>query len=135
MPVTWAVFPERSRAELTFIDPYTFTEFEDAMRAILATPALPQAFRILIDRRSAAPPTSSFVACVVNLFGAHEPRLAGTRGVVLLRKNVRAVLPDLRVGRFRIRTFDDAADAERWLHSDTDRPSMHLRAQRQQPGV
>ena len=135
MPVTWSVLPERSRAELIFIDPYTFTEFEDAMRAILDTPALPQAFRMLMDRRSAAPPTSSFVACAVNFFGAHEPRLAGTRGVVLLRKNVRAVLADLRVGRFRIRAFNDAADAERWLHSDTDRPSMHRHGGRQQPGA
>ena len=44
MAVTWFVFPERPRAELLLIDPYTFTEFEDAMLDILDAPALPGTF-------------------------------------------------------------------------------------------
>ena len=76
MAVTWFVFPGRPRAELLLIDPYTFTEFEDAMLDILNAPALSRDLRILIDRRRAALPTSSFVGCMVNFFRAHE----GTTG-------------------------------------------------------
>jgi hypothetical protein len=73
---------------LLLIDLYTFTEFEDAMLGILETSAVPQELRILIDRRSAAHPTMSFVAGMVNFFRAHEPRLAGTRAAVLIGKGV-----------------------------------------------
>ena len=118
MPVTWSVSPGRPRAELTLIDPYTFTEWEDAMLAILETPALPEDLRLLIDRRSAARPTSTFVGCMVNFFRAHEARLAGTRAGVLVDNGVPEPLPDLRVGRFRIRTFRDAAEAVQWLDPD-----------------
>ena len=55
MPVTWSVSPGRPRAELTLIDPYTFTEWEDAMLAILNTSALSESLRLLIDRRGATP--------------------------------------------------------------------------------
>jgi hypothetical protein len=129
MPVTCAVFPDRSRAELMVSDPYTFTEFEEAMRVILDMPALSPNFRILIDRRSAARPTSSFVTCVVNFFRAHEAHFAGTRAAALVSRSVPPFLPELRVGRFRIRAFDDAADAEQWLRPDADSPSMHRRAE------
>jgi hypothetical protein len=118
MPVTWFVLPERPEAELLLIDPYIFSEFEDAMLSVLETSAVPQDFRILIDRRTAARPTSIFIACMVNFFRAYEARLVGTRAAVLVSKSVPEALPDLRVGRFRIRTFQDAADAARWLHPD-----------------
>ena len=118
MAVTWSVSPGRSRAELTLIDPYTFTEWEDAMLAILDSPMLPPDLRLLIDRRGAARPTSTFVGCMVNFFRAHEARLAGTRAAVLVDNGVPEPLPDLRVGRFRIRTFRDAAEAVQWLDAD-----------------
>ena len=127
MAVTWFVFPERPDAELLLIDPYTFTEWEDAMLAILERSAVPQDFRILIDRRRAARPTSSFIACMVNFFRAHEARLAGTRAAVLMSTSATEALPDLRVGRFRIRTFHDAADAAAWLHPDADESAERLR--------
>ena len=98
MAVTWFVFPERPKAELLLFDPYTFTEFEDAMLGILEMSVVPEDFRILIDRRSAAHPTMSFVAGMVNFFRAHEARLAGTRAAVLIGKGVPEALPDLRVG-------------------------------------
>ena len=103
-------------------DPYTFSEFEDAMRAILVMPVLPQDFRILIDRRSAARPTNAFVACVVNFFRVHEAHFAGTRAAALVSRSVPPFLPELRVGRFRIRAFHDAEDAELWLHPDAESP-------------
>ena len=118
MPVTWSVSPGRPRAELTLIDPYTFTEWEEAMLAILDTPALPEDLRLLIERRGAARPTSTFVGCMVNFFRAHEARLAGTRAAVLVDNGVTEPLTDLRVGRFRIRTFRDAAEAVQWLDPD-----------------
>ena len=118
MAVTWSVSPGRSRAELTLIDPYTFTEWEEAMLAILDAPALPEDLRLLIERRGAARPTSTFVGCMVNFFRAHEARLAGTRAAVLVDNGVPEPLPDLRVGRFRIRTFRDAAEAVQWLDPD-----------------
>ena len=120
MPVTWFVFPGRPRAELMIVDPYTFTEWEDAMLAILGGAALPQDLRLLIDRRGAARPTSTFMGCMVNFFRAHEARLAGTRAAVLVSNSVPEALPDLRVGRFRIRSFDDAAEAVQWLDPDWD---------------
>ncbi len=120
MPVRWFVFPGRPRAELTLIDPYTFIEWEDAMLAILDTSALPEDLRLLIDRRGAARPTCTFVGCMVNFFRAHEARLAGTRAAVLVSNSVPEALPDLRVGRFRIRTFHDAAEAVQWLDPDRD---------------
>jgi hypothetical protein len=118
MAVTWFVFPARPSAELLLIDPYTFAEFEEAMLGILQMSAVPQDFRIFIDRRSAARPTSSFVACMVNLFRAHEDRLAGTRAAILVSNGAPEALSDLRVGRFRIRTFDDATEAAQWLHPE-----------------
>ena len=118
MAVTWSVSPGRSRAELTLIDPYTFTEWEEAMLAILDAPALPENLRLLIERRGAARPTSTFVGCMVNFFRTHETRLAGTRAAVLVSNSVPEALPDLRVGRFRIRTFYEASDAAQWLHPD-----------------
>ena len=102
------------------IDPYTFADWEDAMLAILSTSALPQDLRLLIDRRGAARPTSTFVGCMVNFFRAHEARLAGTRAAVLVSNSVPEALPDLRVGRFRIRSFHDAAEAVQWLDPDWD---------------
>jgi hypothetical protein len=101
-------------------DPYTFTDFEDAMQAALDVPVLPPTFRILIDRRTAALPTSSFVTCVVNFFRTHESHFAGTRAAAFVSRSVPPFLPELRVGRFRIRAFEDAADAEQWLRPDAD---------------
>ena len=118
MAVTWSVSPGRHRAELTLFDPYTFTEWEEAMLAILDAPALPEDLRLLIERRGAARPTSTFVGCMVNFFRAHEARLAGTRAAVLVDNGVTEPLTDLRVGRFRIRTFRDAAEAVQWLDPD-----------------
>ena len=118
MPVTWFAFPGRPRAELVLVDPYTFTDWEDAMLAILSTSASPQDLRLLIDRRNAARPSSTFVRCMVNFFRAHEARLAGTRAAVLVSNSVPEALPDLRVGRFRMRSFDDAAEAGQWLDPD-----------------
>ena len=120
MPVTWSVLPRRPRAELVLVDPYTFTEWEDGMLAILDAFAVSEDLRLLIDRRDAARPTSTFVGCMVNFFRAHEARLAGTRAAVLVNNTVPEPLPDLRVGRFRIRTFDHAAEAVQWLGADWD---------------
>jgi hypothetical protein len=120
MPATWFGFPGRPRAELTLIDPYTFTDWEDAMLAVLNTAASPQDLRLLIDRRGAARPSSTFVGYMVNFFRVHEARLAGTRAAVLVSNTVPEALPDLRVGRFRIRTFHDATEAVQWLDPDWD---------------
>ena len=128
MAVTWFVYPGRPRAELLLIDPYTFTEFEDAMLDLLSAPALSRDLRIFIDRRRAARPTSSFLGCMVNFFRAHEAQLSGTRAAVLVSDSVPEALHDLRVGRFRIRTFHDAAEAAKWLHPDADRVSTRDRA-------
>ena len=133
MAVTWFVFPEQPTAELLLIDPYTFTEFEDAMLGVLETSSVPEDFRILIDRRNATRPTLTFVACMVNFFRAHEAHLAGTRAAVLISKGTSEALPDLRVGRFRIRAFNDAADAAQWLHPVADAVSMHDQPAGQQP--
>ena len=46
------------------------------------------------------------------------PRLAGTRAAVLVNIGVIEPLADLRVGRFRIRTFDDVTEVADWLHPD-----------------
>ena len=131
MGVTRFDFPGRSRAKLLLIDPYTYAEWEDAMLAILETSEVPADFRILIDRRSAARPSSIFVACMVNFFRAHEARLAGTRAAVLVSNRVPEALADLRVGRFRIRAFTDAAEAAQWLHPDagesSDRDTVNAR--------
>jgi hypothetical protein len=118
MAVTWFIYPERPKAELVLFDPYTFTEFEDAMLAVLELPALPEDLRIFIDRRSAGPPNSNFVKRMLDFFRAQETRLAGTRAAILISDSEAAPLADLRVGRFRIRTFQDAADAAHWLHPD-----------------
>jgi hypothetical protein len=53
---------------------------------------------------------------------------------VLLSDGVVEPLPDLRVGRFRIRTFHNATEAAEWLHPDTRHrtPSLYDCRQRQQ---
>jgi hypothetical protein len=99
------------------VDPYTFTEWEQGMLAILDAFAVSEDLRLLIDRRTAVRPTSTFVACMVNFFRAHEARLAGTRAAILISEGSGTEpLADLRVGRFRMRTFLDAAEAAQWLH-------------------
>ena len=115
MPVTWSVLPGRPKAELVLVDPYTFAEWEEGILAILDAFAVSEDLRLLIDRRDAARPTSTFVGCMVNFFRTHEARLAGTRAALLVNTSVSEPLPDLRVGRFHIRTFDDAAEAVQWL--------------------
>ena len=117
MAVTRFGFPGRPRAELLLIDPYTFAEWEPRCSPSW-TRQLPEEFRIPIDRRDAPRPTSTFVGCMVNFFRAHEARLAGTRAAVLVDDGVTEPLTDLRVGRFRIRTFRDAAEAVQWLDPD-----------------
>ena len=109
------------------IDPYTFTEWETAMLAVLDTSELPKDFRILIDRRHTARPTSVFVANMVNFFVANEARLAGTRAAVLVSIGVVEPLADLRVGWCRIRTFHDATEAAEWLNPGPEYPSMYGR--------
>ena len=49
-------------------DPYTFTEFEDAMHAVVDRPVLSPHFRILIDRRGGGRFTNSFVSSAVRVF-------------------------------------------------------------------
>ena len=120
MPVTWFVSPRRPRAELVLIDPYTSSEWENAMLAILNTSTSPESLRLLIDRRGARRPTANFVGCMLCFLRTHEARLAGTRAAVLVNNTVPEPLPDLRVGRFRIRTFDYAAEAVQWLGPDWD---------------
>ena len=120
MPVRWAVLPGRPGAGLVLVDPYTFAEWEQGMLAILDAFAVSEDLRLLIDRRGAARPTSTFVGCMVNFFRAHEARLAGTRAAVLVDNSVPQALPDLRVGRFRIRTFHDEGEAVQWLDPDRD---------------
>ena len=120
MPVRWSVLPGRPKAELVLVDPYTFTEWQEGMLAILDAFAVSEDLRLLIDRRDAARPTSTFVSCMVNFFRAHEARLARTRAAVLVDNSVPQALPDLRVGRFRIRTFDDEGEAAQWLDPDRD---------------
>jgi len=119
MAVTWFALPDRPRVELMVIDPYTFREWEDAMLAAMDRAALPEDLLILIDRRNAAPPTNGFVKCMVDFFRVHEERLAGARAAVLVSKgDGTEPIFDLRVGRFRIRSFDDARDAVHWLDPD-----------------
>ena len=65
---------------------------------------------------------------MVNFFRAHEAQLSGTRAAVLVSDSVPEALHDLRVGRFRIRTFHDATEAAAWLHPDADRVSTRERA-------
>ncbi len=128
MAVTWFASPDRPRVELMVIDPYTFREWEDAMLAAMDGAELPADLLLLIDRRGAARPTNGFVKSMVDFFRAHEARLAGARAAVLvsndhgIEQGPRMTEPlfDLRVGRFRIRSFNDAAAAVQWLGPDWD---------------
>ena len=128
MAVTWFALPDRPRVELMVIDPYTFREWEDAMLAAMERAELPEDLLLLIDRRGAARPTNGFVKSMVDFFRAHEERLAGARAAVLvsndhgIEQGTRMTEPlfDLRVGRFRIRSFNDAATAVQWLGPDWD---------------
>jgi hypothetical protein len=102
------------------VDPYTFTEWEQGMLAILDARAVSEDLRLLIDRRGATRPTANFVGCMLCFLRTHEARLAGTRAAILVSNGVPEALPDLRVGRFRIRTFDNEAEAVQWLDPDGD---------------
>ena len=61
----------------------------------------------------------SFVARIVNFF-APTKHAWPARAAVLIGKRAPDALSDLRVGRFRIRTFNDVADAAQWLHPIDD---------------
>jgi len=119
MAVTWVAVPDRPTVELMVIDPYTFHEWEDAMLAAMNRAGLREDLLLLIDRRNATRPTNGFVKCMVDFFGVHEEQLAGARAAVLVSKgDGTEALFDLRVGRFRIRSFHDAPAAAQWLGPD-----------------
>lgn len=124
MPVTCTVSEDAPRVVMTFFDPYTVEEWRDCMQAIVQHPRLCGPFTILVDRRSSAPPTVTFVQQMIDFLESHAARLADVRAAVLVADDAgfgMARMMSLRTEgpapRFQIQAFRDILEAERWLDS------------------
>jgi hypothetical protein len=127
MPVTWSVDSVLRRAILTFSDPYTLHEWEEAMRAVLATPELASGFSLLVDRRDAKTASVAFVSGMVRFFAQNAARLARTRVAVVVSNEsaygmarMTSTLGESRVPGFTIEAFYDYDRAEQWLAGRSD---------------
>ena len=120
MPITLVI--ERDRPPvLTFEDPYTIEQWIAAMESLLAAGPLS---RVLIDRRSAAPPTRDFVERMVGFLGAHAQEVKGSRAAVVTSTDANfgvARMMELMTQARQIPTviqgFRTWEDAQRWLLS------------------
>jgi hypothetical protein len=124
MPVTWSADAELRRAVLTFIDPYTLAEWEDAMHGILNVSELGNGFDVIVDRRHAKTASVAFVSGMVRFFEQHAARLADTRAAVVVGNEsaygmarMTSTLGEARVPGFTIEVFYDLERAEEWLAS------------------
>jgi hypothetical protein len=125
VPVTWSFSPTRCHADLTFVDPYTIFEWQQAMLGILARPELPSVFTMLVDRRGAA---SASVALRILMFNfiKHNLDQRHVRMAELISlpdlppTRIAWALTDRRIGAFHYRIFYDRDLAARWLDTSDD---------------
>jgi hypothetical protein len=127
MPVTWSVDPALRLAILTFSDPYTLGEWEDAMLAILHAQDPVAGFNLLVDRREAKTASVAFVSGMVRFFEQHAARLGRTRAAVVVSNEsaygmarMTSTLGESRVPGFTIEAFYDYERALQWLSARSD---------------
>jgi hypothetical protein len=127
MPVTWSVDPTVRRATLTFFDPYTLDEWEEAMHTVLNAQELGDGFGLLVDRRQAKTASVAFVSGMVRFFEQHAARLARTRAAVVVSSEsaygmarMTSTLGESRAPGFTIEVFYDYDRALQWLAARSD---------------
>lgn len=118
MAITFVVEPA-DRAILTFEDPYTFEEWQAAMQSLFTKGAF---FRLLVDRRRAAPPTREFVERVVSFLTTHAAAVNHWRTAVVTNSDAAygtarmiEMLAEARNVPAEVRAFRSYEEAERWL--------------------
>ena len=123
MPVTYHYYPDRV-VVVTFQDPVTFEEWEQAVDAAIADPEYSPDVRVLSDRRHASAPEPDFTQRVVQVFN-RRPDVFTRHPVAILVSDRESAA--FGMGRMQelmshatpmnIRTFADYEDAMQWLKS------------------
>ena len=124
MPLAWTFEEATRRGTLTFSDPYSLTEWQETVLAIIAA-AGAQPFVLLVDRRSCQPPTTEFVDAMTAFFAAHRHELAGSRAAVVVASDVAygmgrmtCLRTEISAPAFSTCVFREYDEAERWLSAD-----------------
>lgn len=121
MPITVDLEPNE-RAILTFADPYTFEEWQAAVKSLLVKGA---AIRLLVDRRHATAPTREFVEGMVGFLGRHADQVKHWRAAVVTGSDAGfavarmvAMMTEARSIQVDVQAFRNYDAAERWLTSE-----------------
>jgi hypothetical protein len=84
MPVAVHPDPAGRFVLLTITDPYSIDEWRRGLEAVFREPLFLKRARVLVDRRSCAPPTASAVAEMVDFLSEHRPEVATSRTAVVV---------------------------------------------------
>ena len=128
MGITFSMDPERGRVHMVIGGEFTSDEMLSTVRAVIASPALPDAFTVLSDHtRVERPLTSSQLVELVALMEEHAQRFAGVRWAIVSTRpasygmmRVLAARAQL-VLRMRVRIFFDVQRATQWLDAGAER--------------
>ena len=123
--MTWSLSPTRCHAELTFVEPHTIFEWQQAMLGILATPELPSVFTMLVDRRGAASPAVALRILMFHFITHNlDQRQVRMSELISLPElpptKIAWGLTERRIGALHYRIFYDRDLAERWLDTGED---------------
>ena len=122
MPIQVNVDASGGFAVLTFTDPYTFDQWREAMQTMLDSIVYGATAAVLVDRRTATPPSFEFIDRMMAFFSSNEDRLRKGRAAIVVDEAVafgigrmvelkaQAAAPSLLV-----RVFRDYDSAARWL--------------------
>ena len=132
MAITFSIDAERGRLHLSVGGDFTTEEMLSAMRAVIESPLLPDAFTAISDHtRVERPVTSSQLVELVTLMEAHAERFARARWAIVSTRpasygmmRVLAARAQLVLG-MRVRIFFDVQRATQWL--DAERSIIALR--------
>src|SRR6185436_12315078 len=122
MPIQVNVDASGGFAVLTVTDPYTFDQWREGMQTMLDSIVYGATAAVLVDRRTATPPSFEFIDRMMAFFSSNEDRLRKGRAAIVVDEAVafgigrmvelkaQAAAPSLLV-----RVFRDYDSAARWL--------------------
>jgi len=121
MPITWRFESDGQYFVFSVADPYTITEWRDAMMAILTARVSRTRIALLVDRRDTQPITADDVDQMAVFFSGHAQELSGYRVAILVNSD--AVFGMARMTQMRaevrmngiVRPFRNHEDAVAWL--------------------
>jgi hypothetical protein len=124
MSVSTAADPSGRFQILTIHDVYSIDQWREAMDALLASPVFLATCAVVVDRRDAAPPTTSFVNHIIEFYGGHAERLGSARFAIATSDAANfgmARMKEMKADRLNptlsIHAFHTYKEAVAWLTS------------------